>query len=80
MRKRSRSRSRQVVRGACDRPVDDVDDAVGGRQVGLDDGIHSRGIVQHDETLARTQRTNAKIKAGQRSFGPRFFLIGQGRN
>lgn len=46
------TRRREGLR-VCDWPVDDVDDAVGGGQVGLDDGVHSAGVAHQDELLNR---------------------------
>lgn len=42
---------RAVGQRVCDWPVDDVDDAVGCGQVGLDDGVHSAGVAHQDELL-----------------------------
>lgn len=36
--------------------VDDVDDAIGCRQVGLDDGVLPAGVVHQDEPLHRRRR------------------------
>lgn len=39
------------MKHVCDRPVYDVDDAVGCRQVLLDDRVQSAGIIHQDELL-----------------------------